>query len=77
MAESRPDPANAPPLSPGEENKQPAIIATTVTVTALTDIVLVLRFITRKWIVKSLGWDDWTIFAAMVCFAKSLFCGMR
>ena len=64
-----PDLANpnaSPPPSPGEGNLQPGIIVTTLIVTVLVDTVVALRLVTRKWIVKSIGWDDWTIIMAAV-----------
>ncbi|KAI4152250.1 MAG: hypothetical protein LQ340_003027 [Diploschistes diacapsis] len=58
------NPSASPPPAPGEDNTQPGIIATTITVTLVADIVVALRLMTRKWVVKSIGWDDWTIIAA-------------
>jgi hypothetical protein len=60
------NPNNAPPPAPGEGNRQPGIVATTIIVTVLADIFVVLRLIVRKWVTKSIGWDDWTIIAAAV-----------
>lgn len=60
------NPNNSPPPAPGEDNKQPGIIATTIIVTVVADIFVGLRLIVRKWITKSIGWDDWTIIAAAV-----------
>lgn len=50
----------------GDRSRQPGIIVTTVLVTVLANIVVGLRMVTRKWITKSVGWDDWTIVAALV-----------
>lgn len=60
------NPNNSPPPAPGEENRQPGIIVTTIIVTVLADIFVGLRLIVRKWVTKSIGWDDWTIIAAAV-----------
>ncbi len=60
------NPNNSPPPALGEENKQPGIIATTILVTVLADLFVGLRLIVRKWVTKSIGWDDWTIIAAAV-----------
>ena len=57
------------PLSKDDRNTQAGIIVTTILATVLADIVVALRMITRKWIVKSIGWDDWTILAALVRMA--------
>lgn len=50
----------------GDENRQGGILATTVVVVTLTIIVVSMRMATRIWIVKNVGWDDWTIIAATV-----------
>jgi hypothetical protein len=60
------NPNNAPPNAPDEPNLQPGITATTITVTVVADIIVILRIITRKWIVKTVGLDDWCIIAAAV-----------
>ena len=43
-----------------------AFLAIDALLTVLADIAVILRLIIRKWIVKSVGWDDWTIVAATV-----------
>lgn len=48
------------------DNRQSGIIATTVVVTVLADLVVGLRMMVRKWVVGNIGWDDWTIVAATV-----------
>lgn len=47
-------------------NRQAGIIVTTIVVTVLADFVVGLRMMVRKWVVKNIGWDDWTIVAAVV-----------
>lgn len=57
------------PQSPppgGYQNLSGGILATTILVTVLSIILLALRFATLIWIVKRVGWDDWTIFFAVV-----------
>lgn len=53
-------------LSPqtGGEDRGAAIIATTIVVTFLAFLAVALRFATRIWIVRSIGWDDYTILMA-------------
>jgi len=47
-------------------NRQPGIIVTTIVVAVLANFVVGLRMMVRKWVVGSIGWDDWTIVAAVV-----------
>lgn len=54
----------ASPSPNGDENRQEGIIATTVIVSVLASIVVALRIVTRTWIIRSVGWDDWTILFA-------------
>ena len=58
------DPTTGLPLQ--DENRQPGIIVTTIVVTVLADLVVGLRMMVRKWVVRSIGWDDWAIIAAAV-----------
>ena len=57
----------SPPLH-GDENRQGGILATCFLVTVIACLFVALRMITRIWIVRSIGWDDYTIvFAALGC----------
>ena len=47
-------------------NRQSGIIVTTIVVTVLANFVVGLRMMVRKWVVGRIGWDDWTIVAAVV-----------
>ncbi|MCJ1368199.1 hypothetical protein MMC16_007340 [Acarospora aff. strigata] len=58
------DTTTAPPL--GDENRQPGIIVMAIVLTVLADLVVGLRMIVRKWVVRNIGWDDWTIVAAVL-----------
>ena len=53
-------------LSPhtGGEDRGAGIIATTVVSSFLASTAVALRFVTRTWIVRSIGWDDYTILMA-------------
>lgn len=57
-------PAPQPPN--GDENRQGGIIITTFLVTVLASIVVALRMATRIWIVRNVGWDDYTILFATI-----------
>ncbi len=48
----------------GDESRQGGIRATTFVVTVLASVVVALRMSTRIWIVRSVGWDDYTILCA-------------
>ena len=54
-----------------DETRQPGIIATVIVVTILAIVVVGLRLATRKWVVKNIGWDDWTMLAAIVRYLKA------
>ncbi|KAL8993861.1 MAG: hypothetical protein Q9169_006032 [Polycauliona sp. 2 TL-2023] len=54
----------APPPPNGDENRQGDMLATTITVTTLTTLVVILRIATRMRLVRNVGWDDYTIVAA-------------
>ncbi len=58
MASSGPAPLH------GDENRQGAMLGTTITVTSLTTLVVILRMVTRIRLVRNVGWDDYTIVAA-------------
>ena len=57
-------PTTPPPQ--GDKNASAGILATTILVTVLSIILVSLRFATRIWVVKRVGWDDWTILFACV-----------
>ncbi|KAL8960747.1 MAG: hypothetical protein Q9183_005413, partial [Haloplaca sp. 2 TL-2023] len=55
------------PIPPnGDENRQGGIIITTYLVTVLASVVVALRMATRIWIVRNVGWDDYTILFATI-----------
>ena len=58
--------STGPPPLHGDENRQAGIIATTFVVTVLACLAVALRMVTRIWIVRSVGWDDYTILCAAV-----------
>ncbi len=51
-------------LPHGDANRQGGIRATTLVVTILASMVVALRMTTRIWIVRTVGWDDYTILCA-------------
>lgn len=55
-------PTTPPP--DGDQNRSGGLLATTLLVTVLAIILVTLRMIVRIWIVKKVGWDDWTIILA-------------
>lgn len=55
----------APPTS-GNTNFTQGILLFTIILTTLSATVAGLRFATRAWIVKGLGWDDYTMMFAVV-----------
>ena len=58
MSNSGPAPRN------GDENRQRGMLATTFIVTIIASLAVALRLGTRIWIVRSIGWDDYTIVLA-------------
>ena len=58
--------SSGPPPHNGDESRQGGILATTFTLTVLASTVVSLRLATRIWIVRNVGWDDYTIVAAMI-----------
>lgn len=50
-----------------DHDKGPAILATSVTVTALSTLFVGARLFTRAYIIKKLYLDDYFIFLSMVC----------
>ena len=57
-------PKTPPPF--GDQDVSGGLLATTILATVLTIIFVGLRFATRIWIVKRVGWDDWCILFACV-----------
>lgn len=55
-------PQTPPPF--GDKNASAGLLATTLLMTILSIIFVTLRFATRIWIVKRVGWDDWCILFA-------------
>ena len=56
----------------GADDRGAGLIATTCVVSFLACTTVALRFVTRTWIVRNLGWDDYTIlFAAFGIFISS------
>ena len=58
----------SPPASPSicDVNQGVGLNVSTSVVVGLTIIVVAMRFAVRIWIVKGVGWDDWTILLALV-----------
>ena len=54
------------PPPKGDQNLGHGIVAVIVVLLTISVIVVALRFATRIWIVRKLGWDDWTILFALV-----------
>lgn len=54
-----------PPLI-GDVNRSGGIFGTSILALALVLIFIALRFVTRIWLVKRVGWDDWCIVFAGV-----------
>ena len=59
-------------LSEEDRIRTAGIITTTVIVSVIANIAVALRMATRKWIVRSIGWDDWTMVMADVSQSPSL-----
>lgn len=53
-----------PPPSP-HDTRRAGIVATAIILPVLAGIFVVLRLITRIWIIRKVGWDDYTIVAAL------------
>lgn len=64
-------PKTPPPF--GDKNASAGILATTILTTVLSIVLVTLRFATRIWIVKRVGWDDWCILFACVRMFRSHF----
>ncbi|MCJ1390204.1 hypothetical protein MMC18_003062 [Xylographa bjoerkii] len=50
----------------GDQDVSGGLLATTILVTVLATVVVSLRMLTKIWIVKRVGWDDWTILLAFL-----------
>ena len=50
----------------GDENRQGGIVATTIALIILASVVVALRLATRTWLVRNVGWDDYTILCAIL-----------
>lgn len=50
----------------GDENRQGGILATAFFVTTLASTVVACRMATRIWLVRNVGWDDYTILCATI-----------
>ncbi|KAI4267784.1 MAG: hypothetical protein L6R38_008096 [Xanthoria sp. 2 TBL-2021] len=57
---------SGPPTSNGDENRQGHILIIGIFATVLSGLVVALRMVTRIWIVRNVGWDDYTIVAATI-----------
>lgn len=59
--------SSPPPLpSVCDVNQGIGLNAATTVLVGLTIIVVAVRFAIRFWIIKDIGWDDWTILFALV-----------
>lgn len=65
------DDPSAPP-SDVDTNFTQGILILTIIPTTLSATVAGLRFVTRAWIVKGLGWDDYAMMMAIVRAATSM-----
>lgn len=60
----------------GDQDRSRGLLATTLLVTSLAIILVTLRMMVRIWIVKKVGWDDWTIIlAAVLSCSPVISCG--
>ncbi|KAI4281443.1 MAG: hypothetical protein L6R38_003681 [Xanthoria sp. 2 TBL-2021] len=66
--------SSGPPTDNGDKNRQGRLIATAIVLTVLASVVVALRMITRIWIVRNVGWDDYTIVCAAI--GKIVGCGL-
>lgn len=57
--------STGPPPEGDVDEKTPILIYVVFLITA-TIAIVVLRFIVRKFITKTIGWDDWTILFALI-----------
>lgn len=62
----------APPFPQvSRDTRSPQLIGWTLTVTILALACVVVRMYTRLKVSRSVGWDDYTVLAAMVCSIDS------
>lgn len=54
------------PPTDGDHDRSPTLVGFTITVISLAIICVTLRMVTRKFLSKNVGWDDWTIVLALV-----------
>lgn len=54
------------PPAIGDVDRSGGLLATSILALTLVLIVIALRFATRIWLVKRVGWDDWCIIFAGV-----------
>lgn len=57
--------SGAPPRN-GDESRQGGILVTAFAVAVLASVVVALRMGTRIWLVRNVGWDDYTILCATI-----------
>ena len=55
-----------PPPPGGDQNRAAMYITTTAVLTSISVAIVALRFIARAAGGKHVGWDDWTMLAALV-----------
>ncbi|CAL8582304.1 hypothetical protein XPA_007971 [Xanthoria parietina] len=58
--------SSGPPTPNGDENRQGQMLIIGIFATGLSAVVVALRMVTRIWIVRNVGWDDYTIVAATI-----------
>ena len=58
-------PMGPPPVG-GDQNRGPALRDVTIVSFTLVVLALVLRMYSRRFLVRQVGWDDYTIIAATV-----------
>ena len=54
------------PPPQGDQDKSGGLLATTILVTVISVMLMIFRLLTRIFIVKRVGWDDWTILFAVL-----------
>jgi hypothetical protein len=61
--------SSAPPLD-GDVNRGPTLLTISLVTTSIALLTTVFRIFVRHRIVRSIGWDDYTIIVAMVKISK-------
>ena len=56
--------SSGPPPHSGDVHRGAGMVATTIFVSVLASVTTSLRLVTRIWIVRNIGWDDYTIIFA-------------